>query len=72
MTDLLLPAQADINQLWYVVPLIIVISLVYAATRQEEMGPILRHAARRVAVMIVIFMGIAFLVLEAMMWWAAR
>ena len=71
MTDLLLLAQAEINQLWYAVPLILVISLVYAATRQEEMGAILRHA-RRVAVMVVSFLGIAFLVLEAMQWWAAN
>ena len=71
MTELLLWAQGDINQLWYLVPLIVVISLVYAATRQEEMRPILRHA-RRVAVMILSFLGIALLVLEAMAWWADK
>jgi hypothetical protein len=37
---------AMINQFWYAVPLIVTISLVYAATRHELMGPILRHATR--------------------------
>lgn len=32
------------SQLWYSVPLIIAISLVYGATRHEEMDAILRHA----------------------------
>jgi hypothetical protein len=32
--------------LWYAVPLIISVSLVCAATRHEEMGPILNHAVR--------------------------
>jgi hypothetical protein len=32
--------------LWYALPAIIAISLVYAATRHEAMGPILRHALR--------------------------
>jgi hypothetical protein len=32
--------------LWYAVPLVIVISLVYAATRHEAMEPLLYHAAR--------------------------
>lgn len=35
-----------IIDLWYAVPLIISVSLVYAATRYEEMTSILRQAAR--------------------------
>ncbi len=35
--------NADI---WYSLPLIIAISLVYAATRHEAIGPILKHACR--------------------------
>jgi hypothetical protein len=31
---------------WYALPLILAISLVYAATRHEAMEPLLRHAAR--------------------------
>ena len=34
------------NQLWYAAPLIVVISLVYAATRHELLQPILLHALR--------------------------
>lgn len=33
-------------QIWYAVPLIIAISLVYGATRHEDIGPILRHSLR--------------------------
>lgn len=37
-------AQFESNNLWYAVPLIVSVSLVYAATRHEAMQPILRHA----------------------------
>lgn len=40
-----LPIFAFVN-LWYAVPLIVSVSLVCAATRHEEMGPILNHAMR--------------------------
>jgi hypothetical protein len=29
---------------WYVAPLLVVVSLVYCATRHEDVGSILRHA----------------------------
>lgn len=32
------------TQLWYSIPLLVSISLVYGATRHERMGPILYHA----------------------------
>jgi hypothetical protein len=32
------------NSFWFAVPLIVSVSLVYAATRHEEVGAILRHA----------------------------
>jgi hypothetical protein len=35
-----------VNQLWFAAPLIVVISLVYAATRHELLQPILLHAVR--------------------------
>lgn len=35
---------ASITRLWYAVPLIVAISLVYGATRHELMRPILQHA----------------------------
>ena len=34
------------NHLWYLLPLIVTISLVYGATRHEVMGPIIQHAIR--------------------------
>lgn len=37
---------ADINRLWYAAPLIVSVSLVYAATRHEEPTEIAGHAAR--------------------------
>ncbi|MCA9246181.1 MAG: hypothetical protein KDA42_03670 [Planctomycetales bacterium] len=36
----------EISQLWYALPLIVTVSLVYAATRHERMEPILAHALR--------------------------
>jgi len=39
-------AAAQPNDLWYAVPLIVVVSLVYAATRHELFNRILIHAAR--------------------------
>jgi len=62
-------AAADIAQLWYALPLIVVVSLVYAATRHEEMGPILAHAIR-IGGWIVSFMAIVFAVLFVMAWFA--
>ena len=49
--------------LWYAVPLIVSVSLVCAATRHEELGPILNHAVRFGA-WIVVFM----LVVMAVLW----
>ncbi len=44
------------SQLWYVVPLILSVSLVYGATRHELPRPILYHAWHT-ALWMVIFMG---------------
>ncbi len=59
----------DMN-LWYAVPAIIAVSLVYAATRHEETRQILRHAAR-VAFWITGFMLIVFVVLQFVSWLAS-
>jgi hypothetical protein len=61
-------AAVHISYLWYAVPLIIVISLVYAATKHEATGPILQHAWR-IGVWIVGFMLVIFVVLEFLSWW---
>ena len=67
MNPLFLAALAT-NQLWYALPLIVVVSLVYAATRHEQLVPILSHALR-IGVWIVGFMVVVFLVLLAVSWW---
>ena len=53
--------------LWYAVPAIIAVSLVYAATRHEQMRPILVHAGR-VAVWITGFMLAVFVVIQFVTW----
>ena len=53
---------AGIARLWYAVPLLVSISLVYAATRHEAMRPILEHAGR-FAFGVVVFMLIIMAVL---------
>ena len=58
---------AALNQFWYALPLIVVVSLVYSATRHELMRPILEHAGRT-AVWITGFMVVVFLLLSLMSW----
>ncbi len=55
------------SQLWYAVPLIVAISLVYGATRHELMVPILRHAWRT-AKWITGFMLVIALILTLVSW----
>jgi len=57
------------SRLWWSVPLIVVVSLVYAATRHELIEPILRHAIHT-AVWIVCFMLAVFVVLFFISWLA--
>ena len=66
MFDLIGPL-AQVSQVWYAVPLIVSISLVYGATRHEYMGPILNNAFRA-GVWIVGFMGIIFAILLVVSW----
>jgi len=47
---------------WYAVPLIVSVSLVCAATRHEQMGPILNHSVR-FGLWIVVFMAVVMGVL---------
>ena len=55
-------AVMGINDMWYALPLIVSVSLVYAATRHEQMQPILVHAVS-IGVWIAGFMAIIFAVL---------
>lgn len=54
-------------QIWYAVPLVVSISLVYGATRHEEMTPILIHALRASA-WVTGFMFVIFLLLKIAGW----
>lgn len=54
-------------QAWYAVPLVISISLVYGATRHEEMAPIIVHALRA-AGWVAGFMFAIFLLLKLAGW----
>jgi hypothetical protein len=60
-------AVAGPLRMWYAVPIIVSVSLVYSATRHEQMLSVLNHAAR-FAVWIVVFMAIVFAGLQAMSW----
>jgi hypothetical protein len=64
---LVLLAALGATRLWYAVPLVVSISLVYAATRHEEFGPILVHAVR-FALWIVVFMAIVLAIIQLMSW----
>ncbi|MDP6442540.1 MAG: hypothetical protein QGG36_25695 [Pirellulaceae bacterium] len=55
------------GQLWYSLPLIVSISLVYGATRHELMKPILQHSLRA-AVWIAAFMLVIFAILAIVSW----
>ena len=67
MSDFLLLASGGPNDLWYALPLIVAVSLVYAATRHEDTRFILRHAVRT-AVWIVGFMAVVFVLLSLLTW----
>ncbi|HUE73138.1 MAG TPA: hypothetical protein VMP01_19795 [Pirellulaceae bacterium] len=55
-------------QIWYMLPLLVAVSLVYGATRHELLIPILQHAWRT-AVWMLVFMGVIFVALVALEWW---
>lgn len=61
VATLFMPLLAVVN-LWYAVPLIVSVSLVCAATRHEQMEPILHHALR-FGMWIVVFMGVVMALL---------
>lgn len=54
-----------VDYLWYLVPLLIAVSLVYAGTRQETMSAIVRHALRA-GIWIVVFMGVIAVILQVL------
>ena len=64
--SMLLSSWSD-SQLWYSIPLIVTISLVYGATRHELMVPILHHAWRT-AKWIIGFMLVIVTILTLISW----
>ena len=56
-----------IARLWYSVPLLVSISLVYAATRHEDMAPILKHAFH-FGFGVIVFMLVIMAVLMFVSW----
>lgn len=67
MQSLMLPL-ADVHLMWYSLPLIVVISVVYSATRHEALAPIFAHAAR-LALTIASFMAAILIFLAVLGWW---
>lgn len=67
ITDLSLLAALPFGQLWYYLPLLVAISLVYGATRHELPGPILKHAWHT-AVWMTTFIGAIFVIVLCLTW----
>ena len=69
MFNLLLAARFNVwnVDLWYAVPAIIAVSLVYAATRHERMRPIFLHAGR-LSLWMAFFILIMFGAIETLSW----
>jgi len=65
----ILVAMATVNRMWYALPLIVSVSLVYSATRHERVIEILQHALRT-AIWITGFMLLVFAVLYAVTFYA--
>lgn len=59
---------AAIPQIWYALPLIVVVSLVYGATRHENLREILAHSLRN-AIWCVGFMAIIFFLIWIVGFW---
>ena len=58
---------AQANQLWYAVPLVVSISLVYAATRHEQMPAILWHSLRFGTWIVAFLLGLGLI-----LWWVGH
>ncbi|MBS0210510.1 MAG: hypothetical protein JSS27_16320 [Planctomycetes bacterium] len=61
------PEPVTINDLWYAIPLIVSVSLVYSATRAESMDTIWRGAVR-FGGWVLTFLGIILAVVQAASW----
>lgn len=71
ITQLLFPLLAVSlwqARLWYALPLVLVVSLVYGATRHERMREIAEHSVR-IAIGLVGFMSAIFIVIWLIGFW---
>ena len=68
MIDILPMAVFEYVDIWYAIPLIVTVSLVYSATRFEQPAPIMVQSLRT-GVWIVCFMILVFAILTIMSWW---
>ena len=59
---------ADVPQVWYAIPLIVAVSLVYGATRHEHLREIIEHSIRSV-MWVVCFMAIIFFLIWIAGYW---
>jgi len=64
MTQLIGLIGLGAAQIWYAVPLVIVVSLVWGATRHERLPEIIAHSIRSM-LWVLTFMGIIFAVIFA-------
>ena len=67
MTNNLLLAAPGVNDMWYALPLVIAVSLVYSATRHEQARPIAAHSIR-VGVWITGFKAVVFGLISFVSW----
>ena len=65
ISNLMLAAMT--GRLWYALPLLVAVSLVYSATRHEDVGAILNHAWR-FALWTVVFVGIVAAIVQITTW----
>ena len=70
MNDLIafLPLASSVAKIWFALPLVIVISLVYGATRHEEMREIVAQSYRSL-IWVVGFMAIIFAIIFLAGFW---
>ena len=61
-------ADATAARIWYSIPLIVVVSLVYGATRHEYLKEILMHSVRS-AIWVIGFMTIIFAIIWIAGFW---
>lgn len=61
-------AQAQFARIWYALPLVVVVSLVYGGTRHEYLREIMIHSFRS-AIWVVGFMGVIFAIIYVAGFW---